>query len=209
MPEYKLSYFNLRVLGEPIRWIFAVSGTPFEDVRVPFEQWGEVKPKIGWGQVPVLEVDGREITQAQAICELLGRRFDLCGDSDLDAARCQEYASHVNELRILWKAHYIEQDMDKRAVMVEELKTKTMPEYMKKFNKVVADNGGNYLVGKRLTWADLFLVNFLEIFEDSIDANLLKNSPALRKLKDNVMSIPAIKDWVADRKPTSLYGVTM
>jgi len=209
MPEYKLNYFNLRVLGEPIRWIFLVSGTPWEDNRLPFEQWGELKGKTGWGQVPVLEVDGQQMTQSQAICQFLAQRFKLAGDSDWEAGKCQELATHTQECRAKWAVHYHETDLTKRKAIVEDLKANVFPGYLEKFNKVVEKNGGNYLVGKRLSWADLFLVNFLQIWCDSIDANLLSKYPALKKLQENVMAVPAIKDWVDTRPASSYNGVTM
>lgn len=33
--KYRLVYFNFKSLGEPIRWIFAYTGIPFEDERIP------------------------------------------------------------------------------------------------------------------------------------------------------------------------------
>ena len=43
MVHYKLSYFDIKALGEPIRFIFAVAGIPYEDDRVSYEKWPEVK----------------------------------------------------------------------------------------------------------------------------------------------------------------------
>ncbi len=42
--SYKLTYFNLRALAEPIRLIFALNEVPFEDNRIEREQWPEHKP---------------------------------------------------------------------------------------------------------------------------------------------------------------------
>lgn len=35
-PKYRLVYFDVRALAEPIRWIFAYSGTPYVDERIPW-----------------------------------------------------------------------------------------------------------------------------------------------------------------------------
>lgn len=39
MPTYKLSYFNITALGEPIRYLLSYGKAPFEDHRVEKEQW--------------------------------------------------------------------------------------------------------------------------------------------------------------------------
>ena len=43
-PKYKLTYFNLRGRAETIRMLFAAADVKFEDVRITFEEWPELKP---------------------------------------------------------------------------------------------------------------------------------------------------------------------
>ena len=43
-PKYKLIYFPLTGLGESIRLLFIAAGVEFEDCRVPYEEWPNVKP---------------------------------------------------------------------------------------------------------------------------------------------------------------------
>ena len=44
MSSYKLYYFPFRGRGELIRFVFAQAGVQYEDVRVPKEEWGKLKP---------------------------------------------------------------------------------------------------------------------------------------------------------------------
>jgi hypothetical protein len=44
MPVYKLTYFNLKALGEPIRFLLSYGNIPFEDKRIEKEDWPKVKP---------------------------------------------------------------------------------------------------------------------------------------------------------------------
>lgn len=45
MPTYKLSYLNLKGLGEPIRFILSYGGADFEDVRFDrVTDWPAIKP---------------------------------------------------------------------------------------------------------------------------------------------------------------------
>ena len=43
-PAYKLTYFNVKALGEPIRFLLSYGGIEFEDHRVEKEDWPQFKP---------------------------------------------------------------------------------------------------------------------------------------------------------------------
>lgn len=43
MPTYKLTYFNVQALGEPMRLLFAYAGVEYEDVRIEDEDWPKLK----------------------------------------------------------------------------------------------------------------------------------------------------------------------
>lgn len=43
-PKFKLSYFNVKALAEPIRLLFAYGGIDYEDVRVSQDEWAVLKP---------------------------------------------------------------------------------------------------------------------------------------------------------------------
>lgn len=43
MPTYKLTYFNVKALAEPLRLLLSYGGADFEDVRLEKENWPAVK----------------------------------------------------------------------------------------------------------------------------------------------------------------------
>lgn len=47
MPEYKLTYFDCKGLGEAIRFLFAYGGIEYEDNRIDERAWVKVK-KSEW-----------------------------------------------------------------------------------------------------------------------------------------------------------------
>lgn len=44
MPSYKLTYFNVNGIAEPIRYLLHQSGIKFEDKRLNYDDWPQVKP---------------------------------------------------------------------------------------------------------------------------------------------------------------------
>lgn len=44
MVHYKLTYFGIRGLAEPIRLVFAAAGVEYEDHRLEREAWPALKP---------------------------------------------------------------------------------------------------------------------------------------------------------------------
>jgi len=204
MPEYKLTYFNCRYLAEPIRWIFAVAGEPFEDIRIEDDDWPEWKPKFNWGQAPVLHEDGKEMSQSSAIARYLARKFKLVGATDYQAYLCDQYVDHITDWRLQWYPVYCESNDEKRQEIVKQLMVEIFPKYLKKFNANVEASGGPFLLGADYSWADFFLANFLEIFEEYMPPTLLDGYPALKKQQTAVFGIPQIKAYLAKRPKTLL-----
>ena len=67
-PKIKLTYFDIEGVAEPIRLAFALAGVDFEDDRVKFPQWAELKPQTPHGTLPIMTIDdGPAIVQSQAM----------------------------------------------------------------------------------------------------------------------------------------------
>lgn len=43
MPQYKVIYFNVKALAEPMRFLLAYGNIDFEDVRIEKENWPALK----------------------------------------------------------------------------------------------------------------------------------------------------------------------
>ena len=110
--------------------------------------------------------------------------------------------SYVIDLE--WAPVYREADLEKRQVIIKGLMTDLFPNYLKKFNEIVEASGGPFLLGADYSWADFFLANYLEIFEEFMTPNLLDNYAGLKKQKEAVFGIPQIKEYVAKRPATLL-----
>lgn len=95
----RLTYFGIPGRAEAIRLALAVGGVDFEDKRVPFPAWGQVKPTTPWGTVPVLELaDGSELAQARSILRFVGKHTGLYPADPLAAQRVDELMDALEDL---------------------------------------------------------------------------------------------------------------
>lgn len=53
-----------------------------------------------FGQVPVLEVDGKAVNQSAAICRYLAKQVGILGKSDWDALEADAVVDTITDLRL-------------------------------------------------------------------------------------------------------------
>lgn len=124
MASYKLVYFNVMGLGEPIRFLLSYGGVEFQDIRINHssEEWSNMKSSIPFftlfpyefhdlqlyfnvfsatpfGQLPTLEINGKVYSQTLPICRYLAKQFNLLGKTDLDTLQIDAIASALYDFR--------------------------------------------------------------------------------------------------------------
>jgi len=200
MPEYKLIYFNVPGRAELARLLFHYGGQEFEDCRFERSEWPQVKDKMPFLQVPVLEVDGQSLCQSNSIARYLARKFELTGKSDLEAAQADSYVDHIGDLINGVRSAYRETDPEKQKALYAEFVTASLVPHLVLVEKHLAANGSGHLVGDSLTWADIAYYGFLTMLSDKIGGeSLYAEMPTLKTLVDEVASIPNIKKYVDSR----------
>ncbi|KAK6008963.1 glutathione S-transferase protein [Ostertagia ostertagi] len=203
MVQYKLTYFAGRGLGEVIRQLFVVAGKEFEDVRIAFEDWPKLKAEMPFGQMPVLEVDGKQLCQSHAILRYLAREFGYAGKSAWDQAQvdaiADQYKDFFTEIRPYLRAVLGFEKGDPEALGKDVF----VPAHHKFFGymtKILKDNKSGYLVGDSLTWADLLLA------ETATNAqkfpNIYDGFPEVKAHSEKIRSIPELKKWIETRPET-------
>ena len=87
MPKYKLTYFDINGgRAEPIRIALHAAGIDFEDNRISFAEFAEMRSGTRFNSVPVLEIDGAQITQSNALSRYVGKKADLYPTDDPQVA---------------------------------------------------------------------------------------------------------------------------
>jgi len=211
MTDYKLTYFDARGLCDPIRWIFEVSGVEYEDFRFPTSTMPpsippEIKKNCTWGQVPILEFDGKKLAQSHAIGRFLAKKYGLAGKDDFEAAEADEYCDTIREMLVSYIPVLFEQDPTKKAEKEKEVMEKMHGRYLSKFEEILQSNGTGWLVGNGMTWADMNMAHFLNHIEVLTEGRVkfAENYTGIQKNYDAVFAHPKIKAWIARRPVTKL-----
>nr|CAD7259031.1 unnamed protein product [Timema shepardi] len=202
-PKYKLIYFNVKALGEPIRFLLSYGKQEFEDYRLENEQWPTLKPTMPFGKTPVLEIDGKRTHQSAAICRYLAKQFGLAGKDDWENLEIDTIVDTFTDFRTQIGSYHYDDNEASKEKKKGPLLNETVPFYLKKFDEVVKNNGG-YFVGGKLTWADLYFVGLLDYLSEMVGHDLVEKYANLKALKEKVLGIPAIKAWV-DKRPDTKF----
>jgi len=209
MSTVKLSYYDGCGRAEGIRWILSLGGVDFEDVRVPHAfpappLPADIKEKCRWGQVPLVEFDGKTLVQSMAIARFYARQFNLVPEDPYQAALCDEYVDAMGDLNaVIWPAVFIQEPKEKEEKLKEAIQ-KVKTRFLDVFESIIKANGGKHLVGDKLTWADIVLAQTLDQFQLLLQMNLAEGHENVNKLKEGVMNTPKIKEWV-DKRPKSMF----
>jgi len=198
--KYKLLYFNGRWVAEPSRIILSYAGVTFEDVRIQQEDWPPIKKDFKYGTVPELHdlETGEKFYQSFSIARYLAKKYDLAGQNIAEATVCDEYADAIKDLlkdvEPMWTA-----DDAQKAEIIKKVLTESGPKLFPVLTADLKANGGTYLVGNGLTWADIMVAHFTELFEGFVDKSLLDNYPSIKSHQQRVFNIPKIKEYISKR----------
>ncbi|KAJ8712543.1 hypothetical protein PYW07_005385 [Mythimna separata] len=202
MPKVVFYYFPVKALGESARLLLAYGGEEFEDRRVSSEDWPAFKPKTLFGQMPILEIDGKQYAQSLAISRYLGRKYGLVGETPEDAFEIDQNVDLVNDLRGKAAAVDYEPDEAVKEKKYEEYVKNVYPDFFERLSAIIEKNNGFLALGK-LTWGDFVLAGMFDYLKKMLRMpDLEKKYPAFQKVIDNVYSIPKVKAY-ADAAPAT------
>merc|ERR1712013_382756 len=201
MADIKLSYFNARARGETARLILAHVGVRYTDQRLTAEQFEVIKPKLPYCQLPTLKYKGELLCQSITIARFLANEFCLAGKNNAEQAQADEIVDAVNDIFASRVAALGEQNDDKKSEMMRKLLDETLPNGLARLEARLVERGGQFFVGNNLTWADLHLYTFVEIFQKN-NPRVLENYPTMKNLLERIEDLPNISQWLKSRPQT-------
>lgn len=195
MPKYVYHYFPVKALGEGPRLLLAYGGEEWEDKRLPMDKWLEFKPKTLFGQMPILEIDGKQYAQSIPIARYLGNKYGLGGQTPEEELEIDQNVAFVNDIRAAAAAVHYEKDEATKAKKHAENMENRYPMMVEKLVEIITKNNGHVALGK-LTWGDFVYAGLLEYIKDMLQMpDLDEKYPILKKPLDAVMALPQVKAY--------------
>lgn len=203
--KLKLTYFDFDGgRGEPARLALHIGGVPFEDHRVPGPEWPRLRDQTPFRAMPLLEVDGKVVTQCNTINRYVGRLAGLYPKDDWQAVLCDEVLDATEDISSRIGATIALGDADKKKAR-EALVADALPRHLETLQAKLKAAGGEWFADRRLTIADLkvfMLVRWLRSGAlDHIPKDITERfAPLLVQHAERVRAHPKVAEYYEKRK---------
>jgi len=201
--SYKLSYFDLRGRAEIIRLIFAVSGVKYDDNRISFDSWPELKKNLPLGALPVLDFDDTHLVQSIAIARYLAKENGLAGETSMQQTQADVVVDAALDLFNAFGEKIFPLMMKNDPSLAEkssEFIDHDVKKHLKNLEKLMdLFESKEYFVGSKLTWCDLFV---FEVITNclQLSLNVLGDFPKLKKHRATIENHERISNYLKQRK---------
>ncbi|KAJ3126634.1 hypothetical protein HK098_007311 [Nowakowskiella sp. JEL0407] len=199
-----ITYFDFgnKGRGEIVRLFFHAAGIKYIDSRISFADWPAKKAELLQsgaslvGAIPVVTINGKEYSQSVPILRYLSKVVGKFGGKDVE----EEFAiDQLADMYIDWRFSWVgtlrgdEKEKEKHAAS----KTK----FYSAFEQIAAKNGGPYMIGSELTYADVAIYQALHD-DDSLDdrSELAAKYPKLAAFVEAFEKRPEIAEYLEFRK---------
>lgn len=153
MSKPKLLYFNLQGRGEQARIIFVYAGVEFEDHRVEFKDWPELKGHQPFGSLPVLQDGDFTLAQGPAIVQYLGQKYNLWPTDHKQSAYALSIVLSFEDARTLSVPVFFMKDEEEKKKKQHEVVEKLTGQWQKNLSKLLGDK--KYFLCDSITAVDL------------------------------------------------------
>lgn len=202
--KYKLTYFDARGVAEATRFIFAYTGILYEDVRISREEWPSLKAETPFGQLPYLEVDGKQLGQSAAFARLVAKRYGLAGKDELEQAQVDAIVDYQKDIQAAMAIWWREEDKEKQARLREKFFKEDLLQHLTNLEKQLKTNGdGQFFTASGPTFADFSIASFFFTIQ-KFYPNIFDNFETLKAHVERVHNLAGIKEWVEKRPKTEM-----
>jgi glutathione S-transferase len=202
MAKLKLTYFDFHGgRGEAARMALSIGGVDFEDDRISFSEFSRRKSEFPFGAVPVLQVDGRVVSQSNGINRYVGKLVGLYPSDPWEAALCDEAMDAIEDIGHKIQATFDLPDADKKPRR-QALADGPLTFFLTRFQQRLEAHGGQHFAGDSLSMADLKVFVWIRYLKsgtlDHVPTDIPDRvAPLLVEHFHRVKNHPAIKAYYA------------
>lgn len=205
----KLTYFRGRGRAETTRWMLAATGVAFVNVAIdtPDELAAlRASGKLPFDQVPLLEIEGLNLSQSSAMIRYLARRGGLYGANDTEAMWCDMIAGVTADLaETAIQAPF----KPSEAVAIADMETR-FAKFGPRLEARIETQGSGYCASENMTFADVVLAEALSSYLEWCP-DILEGTPRLQNLNQRVIETSGIANYLASDqrypKPAADYVI--
>lgn len=155
MSTIRLTYFDVDGgRAEPIRIALSIGGIEFEDHRISFPEFGQMRTSTPFNAVPTVEIRDGVYGQSNAMSRYFGKQANLYPEDPWQAFLCDEVMGAIEDLLHFLVRTFALQGAELKAAR-EKLVEGAFTTYLKTLNARLEAAGGEYFADGRLTVADL------------------------------------------------------
>lgn len=162
MSSVKVHYFPGYGRAEAIRMLLAHAKVDYEDVSYTGETLQAMKEtgKLEFGQLPVVEIDGKFFAQSFSILRFLGKKYGYYPEDAYDSWRVDSTIDSLGDLmNAFYKAAFAPDEETKKSLF-EAFYTTTFPKWLEVIQKRLNENTSQeYIVGDKMSIADFALAS--------------------------------------------------
>ena len=204
MSKIKLTYFDFDGgRAEPTRITLSIGGVEFEDRRLSFAEFSEMRAGTPLNALPTVEIDGVVYTQCNAMTRYFGKLAGLYPDDPWQAFVCDEVLEIIEDA-----AHALGPTL---GLQGDELKTARASltgmytRCLKTLDKRLEAAGGEYFADRRFSVADIKVYVWIKRLKsgglDHVPSDLPDTvAPRLVGHMGRVAAHPGVVAYYAGRK---------
>jgi glutathione S-transferase len=200
MSKVTLHYFDMAGgRGEEVRLALHLAGIEFDDRRLNREQWKAFKSSTPFGQMPVLDIQGKgSFSQSNAILGMIGSLHGLLPKDTFEAAQHIAILNAAEDLRcVINRTMRIKDEAEKKQAR-EEIVTGYLADWSGNVENLI---NGPFFGGDDISVADIKLYVVMNWIKrgiiDHIPATSFDSYPRLSAVFDAVRNHPKIVEWYA------------
>lgn len=193
-----LRYFDLYGRAEVLRMLLKARDIAFVDYRFGLEEWVKLKPTAEFQICPILEIDGKKLSQTRAILRYLCMKEGLYPRDSKEIYLCESLCDYVDDIRLPLIDAVRTSDIEK----MMQAKTALPQHLMKLESRLERGHSKLFYHGDAPGMADFMVFSFLWdnfLSAERKDDQTVKMPKALTAFAERMLENPKLRSYLETR----------